>query len=356
MRSKAPIISAVLGLFLAVPMTSRSVSACSCPQDTLISPADEAVDVPINAVVIFESPGAPTVFDETHNVLVNVSAEPFSRRTWLLRPNEPWAANSTFRVGTSSFPGYIPSRFTTGASRDDTAPIYAGLTSFRSEVTALPASLPCRNSCWNDNSLRRLHLEYAAPPPDVSLLLLEFDVGGGDAGAVGVPPIPLFGRYSKDWPTSVDNAGCGFGTPEFAPGQEICAQIVAIDVAGHRSEASPKICQTVRACAAKFEPSTCILSETCDPPTDPDAGLDATSDAGTNGDAPPVDSPEGGTGGTTGGSGGTSAGSGGATGGDDADGGCSIARTRETPGSSWSRIVPLLAAGVWLRRRKARAQ
>jgi hypothetical protein len=355
MRLHVAIVSAGLGLITAGPLAIRSASACSCPLNTLVSPVENSVDVPINAVVLFESLGAPAIFDETHGVAVPATAEAFSPRIWLVRPSEPLAANSTFRMDAGP-PGAPVSRFTTGASRDDEPPTFAGLTKLGAEFTALGPSLPCRNSCWPYESLRRLRLEFEPPASDATVLLLQIDQGGGDAGAIAPIPIPLFRRYSQGWPNAVDNVGCGFGVPEFRPGDEICARLVAFDVAGHLSMGSPQICETVRACEPRIVQPGCGLSAECVPPANVDAGVDGasdadtdTADAGGESDAAPGSGGTGGSGGGAAGSG-ASAPGGGSSGG--TDGGCSTSGQNRAPMSVWSRIIPLLAAGALMRRRR----
>src|SRR5687767_6937383 len=98
------IMTAFLGTALALSFAPRLSSACSCDgSDRLISPSQDSTDVPLNAVVLYISRTPPGLFDETHGFDVATTAEPLSadeapllRKVWLVRPQSPLAASSTF--------------------------------------------------------------------------------------------------------------------------------------------------------------------------------------------------------------------------------------------------------------------
>jgi len=292
MRFRSSVILLGLAVATTVPFVSRTASACSCAMNVMLSPADKAVDVPLNAVVVFESVPAPTVYDETRGVDVAVTAEPFPGlpQLWLVRPNAPWAPTSTFRLSPSMAPGAPGSRFSTGTTTDHAAPVYAGLTSFRVETTTVGPNPPCRSSCWSGEMFRRLRLEYE-PPQDATLLLLEIRGVGADGGSL-TGTVALSRYFSASWPKTVDTGGCVSGIPAFVPTDDVCARIVAFDAAGHRSESPTEICSRAMSCEPRFSGACTPLDECLPPPTNdagPDAvGPDANPDALTP-DADPDD-------------------------------------------------------------------
>jgi len=75
--------------------------------------------------------------------------------------------------------------------------------------------------------------------------------------------------------------------PEFEPGEEVCARIVAFDVAGHRSAPSPETCSTAISCPLVFN-QFCSLPTDCSAGSEPTGMNDAGPDAAEP-DADPID-------------------------------------------------------------------
>lgn len=298
MPSTFKLCFAAAGFVTLASFSSRRADACSCATGVLVSPPDLSVNVPLNAVVIYESPGAPTLFDETHNVEIAATVEPFLSRMWLLRPSQPLPEQSTIRVSPSQFPGAPFPRFVTGTTTRDTAPEYSGATSLRASFFDVSQS-PCKSSCWSGDSYRRLRFEYAAPPAESSLLLLEVRRASDDAGAP-VETVPIYRQFREQaLPTAAETGGCTFGVPKFAAGEQVCARIVAYDVTGRRSDPSPEICTTAAACVPAYNQG-CTVLDTCGPTGEPSDGGDAgpgvpdVAEGGPNEpDAtPPIDPPD----------------------------------------------------------------
>lgn len=260
------VIAALVPLSIAgiVWLAPRLAAACSCEASTLLSPRAGATDVPLNAVIVFESPPAQAivVHDLTHNAEVATTVEPFGdlAQTSLIRPVEPLSPNTTYEVRPPPLSGDPMSRFTTGTSTDDASPNDDGLTSFGAETVDIQ-SLPCRSSCLDGNTFHRLRLGYAAPPADTTLLLLELRAEGSDRPS---GTVPLFRRYSEVWAQRIDEGVCNFAVPAFAPQQNLCARIVAFDMAGHRGASSPEICARAIACAPSVD-MTCTPRDECLP-------------------------------------------------------------------------------------------
>ena len=298
MLSRPAVLSSAVCLAALATFVSRDVAACTCPASKLLSPRGGASDVPLNAVIIFQTYGSPGVLhDVTHDVDVPVTMEPFAGRpqTWLIRPNDALAANSIFEVAPGpAGPGNPMAQFTTGSATDDAPPAYDGFRGFRTNIiNLLSPSLPCRSSCWGGDSYRRLYFDYAPPPSDSELLLAEIrrEPAGG---APITETVPLFRNYTSDWPQLIATGSCFIGVPSFNAGENVCARVIAFDMAGHRSDASPEICSRAEACAPKIERNTCFFVDECVPESDPtsDAGEgDAAQDGAGGTDAPRVDAP-----------------------------------------------------------------
>ncbi|MET0593854.1 MAG: hypothetical protein ABW133_14220 [Polyangiaceae bacterium] len=268
MRSTLKPYLAAVGLATLASLGSRRADACSCPMNVLVSPPPNAGDVPLNAVVIFESPTAPVLFDETHNAEIAVTAEPFTvPRMWLVRPNQPLPAQSTIRVTPPQAPGAPVPRFTTGTTSRDVAPQYTGATSFSAEFFDVSQST-CKSSCWVGDKYQRMRVDYPVPPADSSLLLLEVRRAGDDAGAL-LGTVALDQAYpGQAWSKRIDRESCTIGAPQFEADEPICARIVAYGVTGLRSDPSPEICTTVAACAPSFD-QFCSVLDSCGPSGEP---------------------------------------------------------------------------------------
>jgi hypothetical protein len=335
---------------------SREVAACSCELSTLLSPRGGTTDVPLNAVIIFQTVGSPgSVYDITHDVEVPVTMESFPGRaqTWLIRPKDALAANSTIEVRPMPSPGNTTSRFTTGTATDDAPPAYDGFNGFSANTVNLSSpSLPCRNSCWGGDTFRRLRFDYAPPPSDTSILLVEMRRETVD-GAPITETVPFFRHYYEaDWPQRIENGSCGISIPLFNAGENVCARVIAFDMAGHRSDPSPEICSRVVACAPRVT-NACTFFDECIPESDPasdagssdaDGGDAGSSDAGPSDDAaqddaggtdaPGVDAPPS------------------ASSENNDMGGCTISHGGLRSASLSPRLVVLAAALVLLRRRR----
>jgi hypothetical protein len=353
MLSRPAVISSAVCLAAIATFAPREVAACSCEASTLLSPRGGATDVPLNAVIIFQTYGSPgPLYDVTHGVEVPVTTEPFAGRpqTWLIRPNAALAANSIFEMAPGLSPGNPMAQFTTGTATDDAPPAYDGFRGFSANtINLLSPSLPCRSSCWEGNTHRRLYFDYAPPPSDSALLLAEIrrEPAGG---APITETVPLFRHYyATEWPQRISNGSCFIGVPSFNASDDICVRVVAFDMAGHRSDASPEICSRAVGCAPKVDGSTCSFVDECVPEADPtsDAGssdaassdvgpsddvaqADAEGKDGSRIDAPPLFP----------------------TVNNDMDDGCTISHGNLRGGSKISRFAVFAAALVLLRRRR----
>jgi hypothetical protein len=296
MRSRLVIAWISIVAAATITIASREVAACSCDLTTLMSPRAGAMDVPVNAVVVLRSVTPSFVlYDLTHDIAVPTTVNPFGdvSEAWIVRPNQPLAPDTMFEMRSGPLQVAIPLRFTTGSTTDDTPPIYDGFASFQAEVTDT-SSAPCRNSCWSGNAYRRLRLEYATPPDDAAMLLMEFD---RPAGVPAAATVPLFRRYSvSDWPLRLESGGCFPVAPSFAPDEDVCIRLVAFDMAGHRSGDPRQICKKAVACSARYS-SACGVLDECAAGSEPspEGGAGPGEDAGsTTPTVPTEDSQEGG--------------------------------------------------------------
>jgi hypothetical protein len=234
----------------------------------------------------WESP-VVALFDMDRNVEVPATVEPFAglARVWLFRPNQVLSPNTTYGFGYGG-PRGIGS-FRTGTTTDHEPPGYMELTSFVAE-TAGPFSDSCGGLC-RPRFGQRMKFDYSPPPADTSLLLLE--VRGADTTTLSTVPIPLYAPY-VEWPRLHTTGMCSFVGAAFGADEEICARIVALDMAGLRGEASPEICTRVSACPPPA-PNSCSWS--CDLPGDAGSGDAGAGDSGaTDVPPPPFDTDPGG--------------------------------------------------------------
>jgi hypothetical protein len=361
-RMRIRLVTTSVGIWSAAAFTviPRQAAACSCDLTTLLSPHAGATDVPLNAVVVYRSLTASiVVHDLTRDVDVPTTIDPFGdvSETWLVRPNQPLAPNTTFEVRPSPAPGAPGPRFMTGTTTDETSPVYDGFASFQAETTDL-SSAPCRDSCWSGNSFNRLRLGYAPPPDDTAVLLMEF-YRPSELSAVAT--VPLFRRYSvSDWPLQIVNAGCAPVTPPFAPEEDLCIRLVAFDMAGHRSGDPRQICTRSVACSPRFN-SACMLLDQCAPRSEPspEGGAGPSEEAGTPPTSDSEPSSEGGVGSAE--EAGTPAArdSGVEVGaptvpiGETQEGGCSLTGGRAARGSAPLFAMAVAGALLWGRRRRA---
>jgi hypothetical protein len=289
------------GLLLgaAISTVARPADACQCLDLILLSPRAESTDVPLNVTIVLQSFWAPSaLYDLDQDVDVPATIDPFTdtqstsaRRVWVIRPKELLRPNARFGIRRMPSMGGSFGTFTTGTTTDDEQPSYGGITSFRAE-SAEPIGDLCRNACWPQTGpFRFLKFDYPPPPADTSLLLLE--ARSADAKVTTIPLSPAISlATSPDWPRRDGNMLCEFGGPSFEVGEEICARIIAFDMAGHRSEPSPEICTRAAACGVPPPApisGLCVFSDECFPLDRGDASADAigASDADRPGADPP---------------------------------------------------------------------
>jgi hypothetical protein len=253
-----------------------------------LSPRAGSTDVPLNAKIVFYSwQSLITLVERDSNLGVPISIDPFQgvQLVWLVRPHDFLKPNTTYEMRTMPGGGGESAAFTTGTSMDDEAPTYGGITFFSAHI--IDGGNECRHSCLPaEGPIRRLRFDFPPPPADTSLLLLETRVP--DATAVATIPISrLFN--SPDWSRFHTSGSCSLGRSSFEQDEPICARIVAVDMAGHRSEPSPEICTRVSACAPPTRATGCMWSPDC---LALDGGPTGTNDAGTADadwpDTPPV--------------------------------------------------------------------
>jgi hypothetical protein len=253
-RRWGPLIGTVLG---AISMVARPADACTCPgRVALLSPRPSSIDVPLNAAIASWQ-NSVALFDRDRNIEVPATVEPFAGlRIWLIRPNQLLLPNTTYDVRSPlTTMGGAP--FTTGTTTDDDPPGYIEITSFSAE-TGGPFAESCSALC-QPRVGQRMKFDFTPPPADTSLLLLE--VRTADTTTVSTIPIS---RYPQaPWPRLHTNEHCSFSGATFGPGEEICARIIAFDMAGHRSEPSPEICTSVSACPPPTRQNSCTWSLDC---------------------------------------------------------------------------------------------
>ena len=288
-RHGAPLGGLLLGA--AISIVARPSAACSCADMMLLSPLAGSTDVPLNATLVVQADLVPVaLYDVDQDVEVPATIDPFTddRRAWVIHPKQLLRPNATFEVRFAPpIQGGSIRRFTTGTTTDDEAPSYGGITSFRAESVE-PIGNSCRTSCGpSTGPFRFLKFDYPPPPADTSLLLLE----ARSANTTTVTTIPLaltFGR--PDWPRRKSNSLCDEGAPPFQVGEEICARIIAFDMAGHRSEPSPEICTRVAACAPPAPGQAFCSFDACTPLDPGDASADAMG--ARDADPPDADPPD----------------------------------------------------------------
>ena len=291
------LIGAVLG---AISMVARPADACTCPGSMLLSPQPSSTDVPLNAAIVFASwQTSVALFDRDRSIEVPATLEPFAglARVWLIRPNQLLLPNTTYDVR-SPLTTTGGTSFMTGTKTDDDPPSYIEITSFIAE-TGGPFSESCSASCLSRVG-QRMKFDFASPPADTSLLLLE--VRAADTTIVSTIPLSPY-RQAPYWPRFHANSSCDFsGAMSFGPGEEICASISA--------------------CPPPTPQNSCTWSLDCN--ARGDAGPDGAADAGVNDVSPPRL---------------------------DSDGGCSMSKTAASPASLPQLLAAFATLAAFVRRR-----
>jgi hypothetical protein len=228
-RSATPVLAALS--FGAILFAARSrAQACSCAfQQTIVSPADQATNVPLNAVVIARyaygfkptvalrnlttGENVPTTLDVRFPGHTAAGTTAFATPTARLDPSTSYV----IIVGDDfSRAPPIMTSFTTGEEVDTTAVAFAGITSLRAETMQYPLPMPDGSECFDScidtypGHVSRIYVDFADPPPDAVHVALQLYEPGGTF--VSETPI------SRDSPRFLGFESCDVEAPVLIPG------------------------------------------------------------------------------------------------------------------------------------------
>jgi hypothetical protein len=247
-----------------------------------ISPANAATDVPVNAVVYYDT----SLMDVQLAVHVaasdaDVPVQIARHGTYLVAtPTAPLAAGTTYAV----LAGTQRTTFTTGSASDITPPAFAGITSLAPETMAEPeqndgsACVNCSVEYMN-GQVSRLRLGYDDPPADAVLLVASVYPAGDPASAHEIA-LTRFAWADR----MLGFTQCGPLSPQLAADTMYCARITAYDAAGNAAGAGAESCDAAVACTPMLD-SSCAPADACIPQPPPQghtpaAGCTTTSPSG----------------------------------------------------------------------------
>jgi uncharacterized protein (TIGR03382 family) len=270
------LLIALLGALAVIATAERRADACSCEPIEDIVPADGAVDVPLNAVIMVQRWGVARAdridVVETGTNAVVASATPEttgSVNITTLAPSAPLAANTTYEVvafPASAFPAPL-STFTTGSETDTTAPVFAGLESVVAE--SMDVRECTLNSCVSATSFGwfpRLRLGFTAPS-DIAYYALETR-NQQNQDVTRQLVFASSGAFTD--PSNVTGIGCELvKPPTMHPGDSFCARLIAYDQAGNTAGAEVELCAPVAECAASCDDDNGVPNDECPAPPEP---------------------------------------------------------------------------------------
>jgi hypothetical protein len=167
-----------------------------------------------------------------------------------------------------------------------------GPSSLTTEIFPVPAGRSCSAGCITKDAFRSVRIQYATPPDDAAMLLVEFRRVTADGGTV-YEPAPIFNvGGSEPWRGLLNDGDCSAGLPALAAGEEVCARLVVMDIAGNRSEPSPELCATSKACqmGPSCDVTQCTAVSDAGPDViEPDATFPDVHDVGDGGPGPDPD-------------------------------------------------------------------
>lgn len=219
------VVVAALALAAAVVLTApRPADACSCAGDPAVAPADGAVEVPRNVVIVVrDSLGEVTQYDlssdtETFGVEAVRVAQQFGYTIDLVSPVTPLPAQTTATLTATGEVTLTLTTFTTAAESDVTAPEPPSF-----DVALAHAGTDQGSSCGTDYYSVDLALDVAS-----DVIALEVTLAtGGDVTEL-VVPIDAIGELST-W-----SSDCG-PVLRVIGGEEHCLELRARDASGNLS-------------------------------------------------------------------------------------------------------------------------
>ncbi len=277
-----------LAVAVALVVDARAADACSCAfPEPRISPANGAVDVPIDAKLIVRFAIADSIIVSLRDASgAGVALTTDIRRPYGLydgvtvfaTPAAPLAANTTYTVTAHRTDAMETiTSFRTGSATDQVPPSFGGITAFAPETMEYPIVINggfCIATCISasDGHLSRIGIDAASVPADVvhlALLLRRAD-------DTHVEEIPL----SLAPPFDLTSDVC-LPHARLEAGVDYCARVVAYDVAGNRAGFETELCTTSATCQPTATDSGgCTPADAClpiDPPTAADSGGCASS-------------------------------------------------------------------------------
>lgn len=261
----------VLAAVSIVATPSRDASACSCALEApRISPADGAVDVPINARVFMSFGFQQTVAVELREVgtgtVVPLTVESHERFTgmWLsAAPTVALAPNTTYEVVVDS---QVPTRstFLTGDGTDLTPPAFDGLVSLAPETMRYPIENAeggfCFDSCVEGTGhISRLRLGFAEPPAEAALVTFTLLRDGAVVDELAMPS-----NFNEPAGHVLGFSTCERRSPVLEPGASYCGRLTAYDAAGNTAGGTVEVCAVAEACVPVLADNGCTPSDRCD--------------------------------------------------------------------------------------------
>jgi MYXO-CTERM domain-containing protein len=283
-------VRTIVGFLALAALTSaapRPAEACSCASEApRVSPADGALDVPINAVIIVafgHASADPQVElrDPSTGAVIPLTVQPHpAGEGWQLASPGMLEPGTKYEITATSALGSTQTTFVTGAATDVEPIAFAGLASISLETMTYPLERDgsaCIDSCvsfggTNPGHISRIRLGYA-PPADAALLVFSLEREDGTV----VDQLPI--EYG-----TADGRVLGFSSCEHGAVLEregrYCGRLVAYDVAGNVTGSQTVVCEDVQTCAPELVADSCTPADTCAAVASDDGGC-ATTGRGT---------------------------------------------------------------------------
>lgn len=266
----------------------RAARACTCsPEPFVASPANQALDVPINAAVVIKYRGyyAPQIKVTINETASSTTVPATSDVHWdwqVERPTSTLKPDTEYTIEVRWLAMDVAletTTFTTGTRTDESSLAFDGLTAFTPETMSYPILATDGqfhiDSCVSatEGHISRSRVAFPTPPADAVLLAFSV-VRESDGMLVG-------DTFIAPDATTVGYLTCAALSPNFEAGERYCANVTAIGAAGQNSGQSAQLCSAVIECIPKLSADDEHPVDSCD--TDeqpPDDGGCAASGAG----------------------------------------------------------------------------
>ena len=248
-------------------LEARHADACECafPQEP-ISPANAATEVPLNAVLFFDTTLLPAS-QITLSPAVAVTTQ--QHGTYLVaKPSAQLAAHTTYTVSWVVEGMTQHSTFTTGNATLTTPPAFPGIASIAPETMEMPSTMTSSGGVCGtcgivsaNGRISRIHLDFPDPPGAVVLLDLQV-VPDGDA-----PPLLLEAGMKPEWLSDrlLGFHSCVPTAPALDPGASYCVRVTAFDAAGNSAGGDKVACSAAAICEPMLDQTSCAPADACNP-------------------------------------------------------------------------------------------